>query len=118
MLQNGSDNFFRAILRYAWALIASSTGFVSGFIPRQSRNASAACSTNIPQPVAARPAPTVFDQDEEEGLARDVREDTEPDLRVVGREEPEARFGDEGAADLPPQLGADRDRLEQRRSDR
>ena len=47
-------------------------------------------------------------------LAGDVREDAQLDLRVVGREQPEARLGDERAADLPAQLGADGDRLEVR----
>ena len=47
-------------------------------------------------------------------LAGDVREDPQLDLRVVGREQPEARLGDEGAADLAPELGADGDRLQVR----
>ena len=41
-------------------------------------------------------------------LAGHVRQDPQLDLRVVGGEEPEAGLGDEGASDLPPQLGADR----------
>ena len=47
-------------------------------------------------------------------LAGDVREDPQLDLRVVGRESREPGLGDEGAADLAAELGADRDRLEVR----
>ena len=47
-------------------------------------------------------------------LAGDVREDPQLDLRVVGREQPVALLGDEGRADLAPELGADRDRLQVR----
>ena len=47
-------------------------------------------------------------------LARDVREDPQLDLRVVGREQPVALLGDERRADLAAELGADRDRLQVR----
>ena len=43
-----------------------------------------------------------------------MREDAQLDLRVVGRDQPIAGLGDEGAADLAANLGADRDVLEVR----
>ena len=45
-------------------------------------------------------------------LARDVREDAQLDLAVVGRHEPAALLGDERRPDLAAELGADRDRLQ------
>ena len=47
-------------------------------------------------------------------LARDVSEDPELDLRVVGREQAVSGLRDERGADLAPELGADRDRLQVR----
>src|SRR5213596_1836540 len=47
-------------------------------------------------------------------LAGDVRQDAQLDLRVVGREQLVPRLGDERGADLAPELGADRDRLQVR----
>ncbi len=47
-------------------------------------------------------------------LARDVGEDAQLDLRVVGGDEPASRLGDERAADRAAELRADRDRLEVR----
>ena len=47
-------------------------------------------------------------------LAGDVREDAQLDLRVVGREQLRALLGDERRADLAPEVGADRDRLQVR----
>ena len=47
-------------------------------------------------------------------LAGDVGEDAQLDLRVVGREQPVPRLGDERRADLAAELGADRNRLEVR----
>src|SRR5213076_660196 len=40
-------------------------------------------------------------------LARDVREDAQLDLRVIGRDEAAAALGDERAPDLAPELGPD-----------
>ena len=48
------------------------------------------------------------------GLAGDVGEDAQLDLRVVRRDEPVARLGHEGGADLASELGADGDRLQVR----
>ena len=47
-------------------------------------------------------------------LAGDVREDSQLDLRAVGRERLVPRLGDERGADLAAELGADRDRLQVR----
>src|SRR5262249_41593704 len=47
-------------------------------------------------------------------LAGDVGEDPQLDLRVVGRDQLVPRLGDEGRADLPPELRPDRDRLQVR----
>jgi hypothetical protein len=47
-------------------------------------------------------------------FARHVGEDSQLDLRVVGREQLVPRLGDEGRADLAAELGADRDRLQVR----
>ena len=47
-------------------------------------------------------------------LAGDVGEDPQLDLRVVGRDQRGALLGDEAAADLAPELRADRDVLEVR----
>jgi hypothetical protein len=44
-------------------------------------------------------------------VARDVREQSEFELRVVGRDEDVAPFGDEGAADAAAEFGADGDVL-------
>ena len=43
--------------RYAEIVSCFSTGDVSGLIPRQILNDSAACSTSIPQPMTDRAAP-------------------------------------------------------------
>src|SRR5205823_11165957 len=55
-----------------------------------------------------------FERVAQRRLAGDVREDAQLDLRVVGGEQFVTRLGDERGADLTPQLGADRDRLEVR----
>ena len=47
-------------------------------------------------------------------VARQVREHAQLDLRVVGRDQHVTRIGDEGAANLPADLGADRDVLQVR----
>ncbi len=47
-------------------------------------------------------------------LAGDVREDAQLDLAVVGGDQPVPLLRDEGRADLPSELGADRDRLQVR----
>ena len=47
-------------------------------------------------------------------LAGDVREDAQLDLAVVGRDQAVSLLGDERGADLAPELGADRDRLQVR----
>src|SRR5213076_1274295 len=47
-------------------------------------------------------------------LARDVREDAQLDLRVVGRDEAAAALGDERAPDLASEVRADRDRRRER----
>src|SRR5256885_15315377 len=47
-------------------------------------------------------------------LARDVSEDPQLDLRVVGRDELPAGLGGEGGPDLAPELRSDRDRLQVR----
>src|SRR5205823_9673422 len=45
-------------------------------------------------------------------LARDVREDPQLDLRVIGGNQLPAGLGYECRPDLAPELGADRDRLQ------
>ena len=45
-------------------------------------------------------------------LARQVRQDAQLDLRVVGGDQDVAGLGDERAADVAPDLGADRDVLQ------
>ena len=45
-------------------------------------------------------------------VAREVRQHAQLDLRVVGRDQHVAGLGDERAADLAPELGADRDVLQ------
>ena len=47
-------------------------------------------------------------------VAGHVREHAQLDLRVVGGNQDVARVGDERAADLAPELGADRDVLQVR----
>ncbi len=47
-------------------------------------------------------------------ILRDVGEDPQLDLAVVGRHQAPARLGDEGAPNRLPQLGADRDVLQVR----
>ena len=49
---------------------------------------------------------------DEQRVAREMREKTQFDLRVISGEEDMPRFGDEGGANLAAQFRADRDILQ------